>query len=216
MRYLITHFADVEEQLLCNSSLHTCIIEGKINVLKLFIKHLNDTWWGNIRNDFRCCCNKYYIFSIKNEDSIDIFSDDETLVIINYKSLHDKYINNEYICSDCCDKFNNKANEIINFISKIYNETIDDFLSISPKYQHLCKIYIKVLNETLESNENGIIANFHLPMRLRTDYYDPNSTEYEDNLFECRAEDHIVKRSPYDDLKLQCCNYCNQDKYNNV
>lgn len=59
---------------------------------------------------------------------------------MKYKTLH-----NKYICEKCCDK----ANEIINFISKIYDETIYNYLSISPKFQHLCKIYIKVLNITI-------------------------------------------------------------------
>lgn len=44
--------------------IHTCIIEAQ------YVKDIYKTWCGDNRDDFRCECGKYYMFSIEDKDEI--------------------------------------------------------------------------------------------------------------------------------------------------
>ena len=199
MKYLVTYFDNLDHSDLYNTQIHTCIVDGKLNTLKLFLKHLDMTEWGGFQR-FKCSCGLCYEFSLECDDFFD-----ESYCTINYKTLHKKIIENKYICDACQDTFNDKGNEIINFIKRIYYGTIDNYLSISMEMEGICKIGIKQIsieNENENADTDGIICSSSMPIVSDTDFYSNTrleycdghfysniSTEYCDDHFGSRAED---------------------------
>ena len=188
MKYLITYFNKLDYSELYDTRIYTCIVDGKLNVLKLFLKHLNKTCWSNETQNFKCSCDIHYEFSLEYDDFYEEGSD---YCVINYKTLHEKMSNNDYICNICQNTFNDKGNEIINFVKKIYNDCIDDYLSITQHMQCICKIGIQQLDikEKEKKEENGIIYKMSMPILDDNDCYSKDSTEYNENHFGSRAED---------------------------
>lgn len=188
MKYLVTYFNNLDYSDLYNTEIHTCIVNGKLNVLKIFLKHLGETQWSGEMQGFKCSCGLYYDFSLDHKDFWEL-----DYSIVNYKTLHDLMINGTYICKDCQDTFNNKGTEIINFIKKIYNGTIDDYISITPHMQHICKIGIKLLND-LELDprpEDGIVCKQIMPVLKDNDCFSKESHEYDVNYFDTKVEDNV-------------------------
>ena len=184
MNYLVTYFNDFNhDAVVPDFKIHTCIVNGKINVLKLFVKYLANTEWSSFGDKFKCSCDLYYTFSLDHDTKIEW-----EYSTINYETLHEKIINNNYICNQCHDAFNDKGNEIINFIKKIYNDTIDDCISITPDLRQICKMRIKSLNNLKSVSTDGIVHELVIPV-LSDD--DTSFVAYDHERFNSRAEDVV-------------------------
>ena len=84
-----------------------------------------------------------------------------------------------------CNRRNTKK---VNFIKKIYNYNINSYISITPHMQQICKIGIKLLDDS-ELSDDGITNELRMPILSDNDCYDPDSTEYNVNYFDTKVDD---------------------------